>query len=378
LAGINAGADHLLERSEREELAARVEAILRFDRCGEVCRERERADRILERSRDGFLTLSREGRILRGNHASRSLLCLGGEPFEGALVGDLFRSPEGNELDGRWESLLVEGRRLLLPRFREGREGPLWVELERVDEGDDRTCLVRVSDVTEQVESRRQRWTFHALAGHKLRTPLSVALGHLQRLNAIQPSEHLRVAVGAMWRLTDAVTEVLRYVGAVGWGEGRCPFGQAETLAREAAERYPTLTLEVEPGSDRDVPIPLAPEAVELILAELLSNSVKFHPQCAPRVRLSLERTVSGGLRIRVDDDGIRPDPEALRRGLDSYWQGEERFTGEAKGMGLGLSLVATFVTGAGGAIRFVPRPDRPGARVEFSFPPVAGPPAGE
>jgi K+-sensing histidine kinase KdpD len=53
------------------------------------------------------------------------------------------------------------------------------------------------------------------------------------------------------------------------------------------------------------------------------------------------------------------------------YYQGEKDFTGEAPGMGLGLSTVSAIVWGAGGACRIMNREGGPGVIVEFVIPEV-------
>jgi K+-sensing histidine kinase KdpD len=53
------------------------------------------------------------------------------------------------------------------------------------------------------------------------------------------------------------------------------------------------------------------------------------------------------------------------------YYQGEKDFTGEAPGMGLGLSTVSAIVWGAGGACRILNREGGLGVIVEFVIPEV-------
>jgi K+-sensing histidine kinase KdpD len=51
------------------------------------------------------------------------------------------------------------------------------------------------------------------------------------------------------------------------------------------------------------------------------------------------------------------------------YYQGEKYFTGEAAGMGLGLSTVASLVWTVGGTCRLYNRNGGPGVVVELSIP---------
>ena len=51
------------------------------------------------------------------------------------------------------------------------------------------------------------------------------------------------------------------------------------------------------------------------------------------------------------------------------YYQAEKLFTGEVRGMGLGLAMVASLVWEAGGSCRMFNRADGPGITVELLLP---------
>jgi len=118
-----------------------------------------------------------------------------------------------------------------------------------------------------------------------------------------------------------------------------------------------------------DPQIALTRSAIELALGELLENAIKFHPQHAPTVQVVVSRSNATTVNLRVGDDGLTLSPEQLARAWSPYYQGEKYFTGQATGMGLGLSMVATLVWGAGGACRIYNRSDGPGVAVELDLP---------
>jgi len=82
-----------------------------------------------------------------------------------------------------------------------------------------------------------------------------------------------------------------------------------------------------------------------------------------------VSRSNATTVNLRVGDDGLTLSPEQLARAWSPYYQGEKYFTGQATGMGLGLSMVATLVWGAGGACRIYNRSDGPGVAVELDLP---------
>jgi K+-sensing histidine kinase KdpD len=117
----------------------------------------------------------------------------------------------------------------------------------------------------------------------------------------------------------------------------------------------------------------LSRRAVEVILWELLENSAKFHPSQSPAVEVAVLSHDTEQVCLRVTDNGVTISPEHLGRVWTPYYQGEKYFTGEAKGMGLGLPTVAAFVWEVGGACQISNREDGAGVVVELTIPTGGG-----
>jgi K+-sensing histidine kinase KdpD len=79
----------------------------------------------------------------------------------------------------------------------------------------------------------------------------------------------------------------------------------------------------------------------------------------------------SHNIIFNFSDDGITLSPKQLNTAWLPYYQGEKDFTGEAPGMGLGLSTVSTIVWGVGGSSRMVNRENGPGVVVKLTIPVV-------
>jgi len=107
-------------------------------------------------------------------------------------------------------------------------------------------------------------------------------------------------------------------------------------------------------------------------LKELVENAVKFHPQRRPALEIQLRQVDSERLHLAVMDDGVHLSPEQLKRVWTPYYQAERGFSGEVKGMGLGLPSVAKILWEAGGKCSLRNREDRPGIVVDLYLPVVS------
>jgi K+-sensing histidine kinase KdpD len=110
---------------------------------------------------------------------------------------------------------------------------------------------------------------------------------------------------------------------------------------------------------------------VEVLLWEVIGNSMKFHPTGKPAITIEARSAGSHGITFRISDDGMTLSPRQLSIAWLPYYQGEKDFTGEAPGMGLGLSTVSAIVWGAGGACRITNRDGAPGVIVELVIPEI-------
>ncbi len=125
------------------------------------------------------------------------------------------------------------------------------------------------------------------------------------------------------------------------------------------------------PSCIRPGHLSLADATFEAIFLEILDNAKKFHPQQDPLVNVTVAPVPSEAraIRVQIQDDGVWLSPEQIKWAMTPYVQGEKYFTGEARGLGLGLSLVNTLVMEAGGEVRLRNRADRPGVVLELDIP---------
>jgi len=104
-------------------------------------------------------------------------------------------------------------------------------------------------------------------------------------------------------------------------------------------------------------------------MRELLTNAQKFHPQYSPEIVVSIMPHDDNMVQLRVTDNGRCLSNDELIKAWTPYYQVEKSFTGEVKGMGLGLAMIARLVWSRGGHCQLRNRVDKQGIIVEFTLP---------
>jgi len=102
------------------------------------------------------------------------------------------------------------------------------------------------------------------------------------------------------------------------------------------------------------------------IIVNLLSNAIKFTPR-GGRVLLRI-RQGSGGLNVRVEDNGIGMSEQEIPVALSPFGQVDSGLTRKYQGVGLGLPLTKRLIELHGGTITVASVPDQ-GTTVMFHIP---------
>jgi signal transduction histidine kinase len=210
-----------------------------------------------------------------------------------------------------------------------------------------------------------------AWASHDLRTPLANMQAMLEALedglgDRDEYLPALREQVQVLSQLVDDLFELARIdADALTLELRELPVAPVVSsslrgVAAEARMRHVHLASDV----DESVTARFAPEKVERVLMNLLTNALRHTPSdgsVAVRVEPS-----DGEVRFAVEDSGDGLDPEARARMFERFWRGDR--SRSSRGAGLGLAIARGLVEAHGGTIWAEDR-DGGGARICFTLP---------
>ncbi len=188
-------------------------------------------------------------------------------------------------------------------------------------------------------------------ASHELRTPVTIARGHLELLRGrIGQTPELEVALDELSRI-DAITARLLLLATIDQPDFVRPVEiELEPLLEEVFMRWS----EAAPrpwrlGGLAEGWLTVDPERLRVALDALIENAVKYSEPAAV-IELSARREGVGGVVIEVTDEGQGVPAESLQRIFDRFARADLARTRAAGGAGLGLAIVDAIVKAHGGS----------------------------
>jgi two-component system phosphate regulon sensor histidine kinase PhoR len=217
------------------------------------------------------------------------------------------------------------------------------------------------------------RTLFLAVAGHELRTPVTVVKGYASMLadrwesldedNRRDAARVLTQRADELARLVDRMLGASVGDGTSGWLVRTVPFDPVEALLRAVRE----LPVELRRDLRLEVPssLPIAsgdPTVLTPIVAELVNNALRYTVQLpvgggigpAPGVDIQAGADAQT-VYFRVCDRGVGIDPIDVERAFERFWRARRDTDGRG-GVGLGLYLVRRLVERQNGWVSLRPR----------------------
>jgi two-component system sensor histidine kinase PilS (NtrC family) len=323
-------------------------------------------ERIVESIRSGVVTTDLQGRIYTFNTAAAEITGYEAEALRGEDVSILFgqlrdkiesaldAATHAGKLNPRFEAecLTAEGLRLRLGYS----IAPL-----HDDAGGTTGLIITFQDLTqvralEETQRRQDRLAAvgRVAAGiaHEIRNPLAAMRGSIQVLrsevdgNSAQ-AELMEIILRESDRLNGIITDFLTYARprqvSLTETDLREPLRETFTLLRHSPETRPDHVIEdIYPAEE--VRADADPAGLRQVFWNLARNALQAMPE-GGTLRVELQRTEAGRVRISFMDTGQGMPPEQVERLFEPF------SSSRTGGTGLGLSIAYQIVRDHGGTI---------------------------
>lgn len=390
LTGIKAGADDFVSKPfDPAELKTRVQTITRLNRYRRLLVERTKFEWVVDQVEDGYLMLNKSGVVIYANPKARLYLGLPAEKTAAIHENflDLAQKQYRCEPDtawATWPAPAPDNAVRYLVRPETSASYAFWLQVNMLDlpGQSDLGAVIRLRNITEQINLQREMHSFHAMISHKLRTPLvgiysglELILEYAEKISSVEIIEVAKIAFKNVQRLRSQVNDIVEYIHTPKLLQANSTFDlmQLPVVITKLSADLGLDSIIISGHNSLDTSRVLFPQrTIELILWEVLENSKKFHPQQSPAIEIEVAPVNAAQINVRISDNGLHLSPEQLAQVLVPYYQGNKYFTGEVQGMGLGLSMTAMVMWGGGGRCHIYNRNDGPGVVVELAFPVAA------
>ncbi|HET8629601.1 MAG TPA: PAS domain-containing protein [Thermomicrobiales bacterium] len=322
---------------------------------------------------DGVFILDEEGLVVEANAVGLALLGLSPDaesrrlsdylaPLAPRLGDGRPLPPDADPLAGVRAGRVLADEELFLTAP-DGRERAVSLGGAPVREADGRVggMVVLLRDISEQKRAEQEKDAFFSLISHEVKSPLTAIKGYAQLAErAVAPgpagerqSRYLGVVaeqVARIERLVEDLSEVNRLRSGV-LRQEPVDFDLA-ALTRATVERHrvtvDTHRLELEVAAE-PLTVHADPARIEQVLANLLTNAVKYSP-AADRVWVTLERD-GATAHLHVRDAGIGIPRAEQARLFARFYRGSNAAEAGPGGLGLGLFIAHEIVAHSGGRI---------------------------
>ncbi len=341
----------------------------------EEMEQRERyLSMLIDNVIDAIIIIDARGIIETFNHAAEQIFGYSSAEVIGRNLSMLMPEPDRSAHDGylehyarRGTSRALEQNRELTALRRTGETFTIELRVSQISHHGECKFIGLVRDITERKRIERMKSELVSIVSHELRTPLtsiSGALGlivggalgetapNMRQMLSIAHQNSLRLG-----RLVDDLLDMDKLVAGKMTLDLRAlavPAQLQQAIAANqgyAAKHDVTLILQQAP----DVELVADDDRLQQVLANLISNAVKFSP---PGGSVSLGSECRGAwVRIWVRDQGPGIAPEFHTRIFQKFSQADSSDSRQKDGTGLGLAISKELIEHMHGRIGFESEP---------------------
>jgi len=216
-------------------------------------------------------------------------------------------------------------------------------------------------DISREAETNRLKTEFVNNISHELKTPLTLirlygeTLQRKENLTNAEKKDCYEIITKESERLSHLINNVLDFSRIeMGRKEFDLKEGRLQDVITDTLELYryhlerKGFTIHSEIAADLPE-IRFDGEAIASVLINLLSNAMKFSTK-EKEVTVRLFSDI-GNIVLQVADKGIGISIKEIPKIFERFYQSDNKIASEARGSGLGLTLVKSIIEAHGGTI---------------------------
>lgn len=219
---------------------------------------------------------------------------------------------------------------------------------------------------------------FVADAAHELRSPLTALKLQVQGLQRAPDDAARDIAIGRLASGIDRATKLVeqmlalaRHEASVAAGTPPVPvdLGEVARLAvSDAIAGAQARRIDIGLAhADQAAVVQGQPEALRMLLRNLLDNAVKYTPE-GGRVDIGIAREADGAVALSVEDSGPGLPAAERERVLDRFYRSGDPRAQAVAGSGLGLAIVKSIADLHGASVTLDASPTLGGLRASVRF----------
>ena len=219
---------------------------------------------------------------------------------------------------------------------------------------------------------------FVADAAHELRSPLTALKLQVQGLQRAPDAAARDIAIGRLASGIDRATKLVEQMLALARHEASVAAGTPPVAVDLGEVARLAVSDAIAGAQARRIDIGLAhadqtavvqgqPEALRMLLRNLLDNAVKYTPE-GGRVDIGIAREADGAVAISVEDSGPGLPAAERERVLDRFYRSGDPRAQAVAGSGLGLAIVKSIADLHGASVTLDASPTLGGLRASVRF----------
>jgi two-component system phosphate regulon sensor histidine kinase PhoR len=367
--------EHRLPMPGTEELAGLADTLNRMagqlaNRIQTVIRQRNELETVLASMSEGVIAVDMDERVISVNPAAAAMFGAGVMEMQSRPIQEVIRNSDLQ----RFVSQALAGRRQMEGdiTFYNGTERILWTHCTPLLDADNAQVgiLAVMNDVTELRRLENLRRDFVANVSHEIKTPLTAIKGFVETLEqgALEDPREARrfltIIDRHVNRLSAIVEDLLKLSRIEREDEaGKIHFVKSgldkilQSAVAVCQSRAEAKEIRIEVDCRAELSAAVESSLIEQAIVNLLDNAIKYTGE---KGRIRVEAAAeSGGIFIRVRDNGVGIAREHLPRLFERFYRVDKARSRKLGGTGLGLSIVKHIVQAHGGTVSVESEPNR-------------------